>query len=99
MQEARHGRHDASRCTGTLISLPGIPAASSTRGEDPWTTGKDPWAQGRLEAFVVAGRGVARSGRLQHCKACLVRQQLSAVQSHTSNVMNPFMPCPHVCTG
>eukprot|EP00439_Symbiodinium_sp_Y106_P056499 s122_g7.t3 len=35
-------------------------AASSTRGEDPWTTGKDPWAQGHLEAFVLqyVGQGV-----------------------------------------
>ncbi|CAE7328115.1 unnamed protein product [Symbiodinium sp. CCMP2456] len=34
-------------------------AASSTRGEDPWTTGKDPWAQGR-EAASFRSRNLPR---------------------------------------
>ncbi|CAE7945133.1 unnamed protein product [Symbiodinium sp. KB8] len=45
----------------------GIPAASSTRGEDPWTTGKDPWAQGREAASLRSrsqpARVPARSAR------------------------------------
>ena len=96
MQEARHGRHDASRCTVTSISLPGISAAaSSTRGEDPWTTGKDPWAQGHLEAFVLqyVGQGVPVC-----YKAFRVSQPchpFASPKHHTSSVL----PCPYILDG